>query len=46
MGAKSGADRFIGIDVPQARVDMYVRPEATAFYCATDTDGLVRWSGG
>ena len=34
------ADRFVGIDVSKGRVDIHVRPDATAFVCATDPDGL------
>ena len=34
------ADRFVGIDVSKNRVDVHVRPDATAFICATDPDGL------
>ena len=45
MDAKTEADRFIGIDVSKARVDVHVRPEGTAFYCATDTDGLAALVG-
>jgi len=40
MDAKTEADRFIGIDVSKARVDVHVRPEGSVFYCTTDTDGL------
>ena len=40
MDVESTADRFVGIDVSKARVDVHVRPEGTAFYCATDTEGL------
>jgi transposase len=40
MDAKTEADRFIGIDVSKVRVDVHVRPDGTAFYCATDSDGL------
>ena len=41
MEAKSETDRLIGIDVSKARVDVHVRPDGTAFYCTTDTEGLV-----
>lgn len=34
------ADRFVGIDVSKSWVDVYVRPDGTAFRCATDADGL------
>ena len=34
------ADRFVGIDVSKNCVDVHVRPDATAFICATDPDGL------
>jgi transposase len=34
------ADRFVGIDVSKDRVDVHVRPDASAFACATDPDGL------
>jgi transposase len=33
-------DRFVGIDVSKARVDVHVRPDGTAFGCATDPEGL------
>ena len=45
MDVETTADRFIGIDVSKARVDVHVRPEGTAFYCATDTDGLAALVG-
>jgi transposase len=45
MDAKTEADRFIGIDVSKARVDVHVRPEGTVFYCTTDTDGLAELVG-
>jgi transposase len=38
--SRAKADRFVGIDVSKARVDVHVQPEGTAFYCATDTEGL------
>jgi transposase len=34
------ADRFVGIDVSKARVDVHVRPDSTAFWSATDPEGL------
>jgi len=34
------ADRFVGIDVSKARVDVHVRPDGAAFFSATDTEGL------
>jgi len=40
MDAKTQADRFIGIDVSKARVDVHVRPDGIVFCCATDSDGL------
>jgi transposase len=40
MDATTEADRLIGIDVSKARVDVHVRPDATAFHCTTDPDGL------
>jgi transposase len=45
MDAKSEADRFVGIDVSKVRVDAHVRPDGTAFYCMTDTDGLAELVG-
>jgi transposase len=45
MDAKTEADRFIGIDVSKARVDVHVRSEGSAFYCTTDTDGLAELVG-
>ena len=40
MDAKTETERFIGIDVSKARVDVHVRPDGIMFYCATDIDGL------
>ena len=40
MDVETGADRFVGIDVSKARVDVHVRPDGTAFGCATDPEGL------
>lgn len=34
------ADRFVGIDVSKARVDVHIRPDGTAFVSATDPEGL------
>lgn len=34
------ADRFVGIDVSKARVDVHVRPDGIAFFSATDAEGL------
>lgn len=45
MDDKTEADRFIGIDVSKARVDVHVRPEGSVFYCTTDTDGLAELVG-
>jgi transposase len=45
MDAKTEADRFIGIDVSKARVDLHVRPESSVFCCTTDTDGLAELVG-
>ena len=39
-GCRKWADRFVGIDVSKARVDVHVRPDGTAFGCATDAEGL------
>src|SRR5713101_9412481 len=36
MDVETTADRFVGIDVSKARVDVHVRPDGTAFGCATD----------
>src|SRR5260370_29021491 len=40
MDVETTADRFVGIDVSKARVDVHVRPDGTAFGCATDQEGL------
>jgi DNA replication protein DnaC len=45
MDAKSEADRFIGIDVSKARVDVHVRTDGTAFHSTTGTDGLAALVG-
>jgi transposase len=34
------ADCFVGIDVSKHRVDVHIRPDATAFACTTDPPGL------
>ena len=40
MDVESKAERFVGIDVSKARVDVHVRPDGTGFGCATDPEGL------
>src|SRR6266566_554035 len=40
MDVETTADRFVGIDVSKARVDVHVRPDGTAFGGATDPEGL------
>jgi transposase len=40
MDQPPAADRFVGIDVSKGRVDVHVRPDAAAFACTTDPDGL------
>jgi transposase len=40
MDVATTADRFVGIDVSKARVDVHVRPDGIAFGCATDPEGL------
>ena len=40
MDVATAAERFIGIDVSKARVDVHVRPDGAAFSCATDAPGL------
>jgi transposase len=40
MDQPPAADRFVGIDVSKGRVDVHVRPDASAFACTTDPDGL------
>lgn len=40
MESTAAADRFIGIDVSKSWVDVHVRPDGTAFRCATDSEGL------
>ena len=45
MDDKTEADRFIGIDVSKARVNVHVRPDGSVFYCTTNTDGLAELVG-
>jgi transposase len=40
MDVETKTDRFVGIDVSKARVDVHVRPDGHAFGCATDPEGL------
>ena len=40
MDVETTADRFVGIDVSKARVDVHVRPDGTAFGSTTDPEGL------
>jgi transposase len=40
MDKVPAAGRFVGIDISKGRVDVHVRPDATAFACTTDPDGL------
>ena len=40
MEETPAADRFVGIDVSKSWVDVHVRPDGTAFRCATDGEGL------
>jgi transposase len=40
MESTSAADRFVGIDVSKSWVDVHVRPDGTAFRCASDGEGL------
>jgi transposase len=40
MDVETTADRFVGIDVSKARVDVHVRPDGTAFFSATEIAGL------
>ena len=40
MESMPAADRFVGIDVSKAWVDVHVRPDGTVFHCATDSEGL------
>jgi transposase len=40
MDVEIMAERFVGIDVSKARVDVHVRPDGTAFGSATDSEGL------
>jgi transposase len=40
MDQPPAADRFVGVDVSKGRVDVHVRPDATAFVCTTDPEGL------
>jgi transposase len=40
MDEPPAAERLVGIDVSKGRVDVHVRPGATAFSCTTDAEGL------
>jgi transposase len=40
MDQPPATERFVGIDLSKARVDVHVRPDATAFACTTDPEGL------
>jgi transposase len=40
MDVETTADRFVGIDVSKARVDVHVRPDGAAFGSTTDPEGL------
>jgi transposase len=40
MEERPAVDRFVGIDVSKSWVDVYVRPDGTAFRCTTDGEGL------
>ena len=40
MESMPAADRFVGIDVSKSWVDVYIRPDGTAFRCNTDGAGL------
>jgi transposase len=40
MDKPPGAACFVGIDVSKDRADVHVPPDATAFVCTTDPDGL------
>jgi transposase len=40
MDSKTRPDRFVGIDVAKGHVTVHVRPDAIAFNCKTDAQGL------
>ncbi len=40
MESTPAADRFVGIDVSKSWVDVHVRPDALAFRCPADSEGL------
>ena len=40
MDSKTQPDRFVGIDVAKGHVTVHVRPDAIAFNCKTDAQGL------
>jgi transposase len=40
MDVETTTDRFVGIDVSKARVDVHVRPDGIAFFGVTDKEGL------
>jgi transposase len=42
MDQPPAAGRFVGIDVARDRVEVHVRPHATAFVCTTDPQGLAK----
>jgi hypothetical protein len=44
MDVETTADRFVGIDVSKARVDVHLRPGGSGFGCATTRKVWARWS--
>src|SRR6185312_10339394 len=45
MDSKTQPDRFVGIDVANGHVTVHVRPDAIAFSCKTDAQGLAKLLG-
>jgi transposase len=40
MDVETTADRFVGIGISKARVDVHIRPSSNGFGCATSAEGL------
>ena len=44
MDVETTANRFVRIDVSKTRADVHVRPDGTAFGCATTQKVWAHWS--
>ena len=40
MDVETTADRFVGIGISKARVDVHIRPSSNGFGCATSAESL------